>query len=67
MEFQDVVASPTLAKMYEEQGKYAMALIMYKKLNEKKKDSSTKRRSLILKKLSPQKQEKHMMRSAHLS
>ena len=38
MEFQDVVASPTLAKMYEEQGKYAMALIMYKKLNEKKKD-----------------------------
>ena len=38
MEFQDVAASPTLAKMYEEQGKYAMALIMYKKLNEKKKD-----------------------------
>lgn len=38
MEFQEVVASPTLAKMYEEQGNYAMALIMYKKLNEKKKD-----------------------------
>lgn len=38
MDFQEVVASPTLAKMYEEQGKYAMALIMYKKLNEKKKD-----------------------------
>ena len=38
MEFQDVVASPTLAKMYEEQGNYAMALIMYKKLNEKKRD-----------------------------
>lgn len=38
MEFQEVVASPTLAKMYEEQGNYAMALIMYKKLNEKKTD-----------------------------
>jgi hypothetical protein len=38
MEFQDVAASPALAKMYEEQGKYAMALIMYKKLNEKKHD-----------------------------
>ena len=38
MEFQDVVASPTLAKMYEEQGNYAMALIMYKKLSERKKD-----------------------------
>ena len=38
MEFQEVVASPTLAKMYEEQGNYAMALIMYKKLNEKKRD-----------------------------
>jgi len=38
MEFQEVVASPTLAKMYEEQGNYAMALIMYKKLSEKKKD-----------------------------
>jgi len=38
MEFQDVAASPALAKMYEEQGNYAMALIMYKKLNEKKHD-----------------------------
>jgi hypothetical protein len=38
MEFQDVAASPALAKMYEEQGKYAMALIMYKKLNDKKHD-----------------------------
>ncbi len=38
MEFQDVAASPALAKMYEEQGNYAMALIMYKKLTEKKHD-----------------------------
>ncbi len=38
MDFHEVVASPTLAKMYEEQENYAMALTMYKKLNEKKKD-----------------------------
>jgi len=48
MDFQDVVASPTLAKMYEEQGNYTMALIMYKKLYEKKKDDFYKKKIIYL-------------------
>ncbi len=48
MDFQDVGASPTLAKMYEEQGNYAMALIMYKKLYEKKKDDYYKKKIIYL-------------------
>jgi len=48
MDFQDVAASPTLAKMYEEQGNYAMALIMYKKLYEKKKEDFYQKKIIYL-------------------